>query len=703
MRKINAKFNTAFISEAGSLLQNKDYFAFAEMDDFACYVIADGIEDDVELESAKIAVASIIRQFSENPSISQRTIKDWLKTANKELLALSKTMRLKASLTAVVTDYTSIVYGMAGNTRLRLFREGTLIHQSGDHSLSNDLMEEGKIPKDKVASHLERHNLYCYLGQPDGFNPETSSRIKLVEGDIITLFTRGIWENVDDGEMTDAARGAKDPQEVLNNVEDLLLSQQPEKLDNYTLATIFIDKIYQDPGKRKALIKKIAYVAIPVVLIVGSLVVYSHITHAKKVNVMSGHLKQAQMLSKTDNFARAVDEYKAALDIARQLELSNEQTDLGKYFQTASMIVAADTSLQQKDFGKAIQKYKEALDSSYFADQLGADYIARQQRLTLDYMKVSELIQSGDSSLEKKDLIRARRDYLDAKVLAHKIFFEEGRKEASEKLTRVNQQMKDDGNQSQEKDASIFVQQADAMARQGNYGEAISKLTIASSMYDQTGKTDKSIALQQKIAALEEKMTAGEKAALIAKTVLKGESYEGEGDQLAGYDYDSALEQYKYAITLYNQIGRTEKSAIVQTKIVNLNDKKQIAEKYDLQSKGYELEKEGDLKVAQNQFEYAKISYSQAITDYNAGGLSANVTMVQKKIDLLDQKYTAFEGQKNKAAAYVADADEKAKAGQYKQAEYLYILATDIYGSLNLDKEVDKVNRKIKVLHQMSN
>lgn len=46
MRKENASFETKFISEAGSYLNNADYFAFVELKDYACYVIADGIDTD---------------------------------------------------------------------------------------------------------------------------------------------------------------------------------------------------------------------------------------------------------------------------------------------------------------------------------------------------------------------------------------------------------------------------------------------------------------------------------------------------------------------------------------------------------------------------------------------------------------------------------------------------------------------------------
>ena len=52
MRKENASFETKFISEAGSYLNNADYFAFVELKDYACYVIADGIDTDDMKKSA---------------------------------------------------------------------------------------------------------------------------------------------------------------------------------------------------------------------------------------------------------------------------------------------------------------------------------------------------------------------------------------------------------------------------------------------------------------------------------------------------------------------------------------------------------------------------------------------------------------------------------------------------------------------------
>ena len=59
-------------------------------------------------------------------------------------------------------------------------------------------------------------------------------------------------------------------QTTVDNIEDLLLSRQPENLDNYTLAVIFVNKVYQNPEKRKR-IKKI--VMITVIVVIAAIVI----------------------------------------------------------------------------------------------------------------------------------------------------------------------------------------------------------------------------------------------------------------------------------------------------------------------------------------------------------------------------------------------------------------------------------------------
>ncbi|CAM5263423.1 putative protein OS=Lysinibacillus sphaericus OX=1421 GN=LYSIN_00593 PE=4 SV=1 [Lysinibacillus sphaericus] len=86
-KKENSDFKTSFLSEAGSFMQNKDYFAYAELDDVACWVAVKGLDSDQEINSAELAVKGILEKFMEKPSMSRKRIKKYIKNAQAVLHA----------------------------------------------------------------------------------------------------------------------------------------------------------------------------------------------------------------------------------------------------------------------------------------------------------------------------------------------------------------------------------------------------------------------------------------------------------------------------------------------------------------------------------------------------------------------------------------------------------------------------------------
>ena len=226
MRKENAGFRTAFLSEEGSKLLNRDYFAYVELDNLACYVAADSLDDEKSRNSAEIVVKTILREFTEHPSISSFSIKRNLKKAHRELLSDKDGMRLRASVSMFVTDYVKFRYASVGNSRALLIRNDRILYESKDQSLTENMVEDEVLPKDKAALHEERNNLYAYLGQRDGQPKiQISRKKKLTNGDILILDTRGVWENCDNAELLDCAKEVSTPLELADNVEDAITVQ----------------------------------------------------------------------------------------------------------------------------------------------------------------------------------------------------------------------------------------------------------------------------------------------------------------------------------------------------------------------------------------------------------------------------------------------------------------------------------------------
>lgn len=271
MRRINSEFRTRFMSEEGQKLSNRDYFGYAEMDDFACYVLADSLDGEPIANSARFVVESLIRSFGEGPSMRKGRLNRYMMEAHRELLKQRGGMHLKASVILAVTDYRRIRYCYVGNSRLYLLRNARVLFQTQDQSLAREIIEKEHLPLDRAAAHEERNNLYSYLGERGKPDILISKKRKLENGDILAMMTRGTWEALSDKELLELSKDAKEPQEILEAVEDLILGkQEQEGIDNYTLAVTFVDKIYRAP-KRKFPLKKVLMIAMPVVLVVGGI------------------------------------------------------------------------------------------------------------------------------------------------------------------------------------------------------------------------------------------------------------------------------------------------------------------------------------------------------------------------------------------------------------------------------------------------
>ena len=70
----------------------------------------------------------------------------------------------------------------------------------------------------------------------------------------------------------------------MDSVEEMLLSRQPEGLEKYTFATIFFNKVFIDPN-RKRKIRKILMIAIPILLVLVILTVVLLVMHNNRKRI----------------------------------------------------------------------------------------------------------------------------------------------------------------------------------------------------------------------------------------------------------------------------------------------------------------------------------------------------------------------------------------------------------------------------------
>ncbi len=618
MRKENAGFRTAFLSEEGSKLLNRDYFAYVELDNLACYVAADSLDDEKEKNSAEIVVKSILREFTEHPSMSAFSIKRNLMRAHRELLSDKDGMRLRASASLFVTDYAQARYASVGNSRAIIMRNDRFLCESKDQSLTENMVEEEIVPKDKAALHEERNNLYSYLGQAKkGPKPQVSRKKKLVNGDILLLATRGIWENCNTGELLDCAKEVSTPQDLVDNVEEQILGKLKEEIDNYTISATFVDKIYLNPRK-KVSIKKILAIVIPIVVIllglaIGLFVRY-RIREGKRKD-MQQYIESGEEYVSYNNFDKAVQEYREAQNLAKELKDGEAQEMAENMLLFLEQVIQADSAMADGDYVKAEEFYAKARELSGKVGNISGEYLNGQQKKIDDYTELYELLESGELKEDYGDYAGAIELYRKAKSKAGTLYDKETRNEALEKQRAAEEKLEE-------------LRAEGLAALEENIQKAIEEEQVALELDNQEIMNDKKNALE-----LESK----------GNDLMKNE------------DYLSAAAYFETAMGMYENLGMPERVKTLSSQIESCKKLHEEAQRKAAE----EAEKQSAEEAAAQEANKAAEEARQAVQDLKEAQTNQALEDAQKALE--DAQKAAEEA---KAAA-----EEAKKAAEENKQE----------------------------------
>ena len=526
MRRINSEFKTLHISEEGQKLSNRDYFGFAEMDDYACYVLADSLDEEPSVNSAKLVVDSIIRDLSERPTMRKSALKRYLRRAHAELLNQRNGMHLKASVVIAVTDYRKLLYGHVGNSRLYWIRNARILERTKDQSLTQNLLEQEKIPMDEAAAHEERNNLYSFLGERGTPKFLFSRKKKLEDGDMFVLLTRGVWELCKESDFLQIINNAREPKDILDHTEDFILKEQEvKKIDNYTLAVTSVNKVYKSP-KKPITLKKVLMIAIPVIVIVTALTLALYMRHRSirtKTESLLQCMESGEEYLLLNNFPKAVEEYEEAKNLANSLKRTDEYQESDQCIKLAEQVIMADDALKAEDYQKAQELYLIARDMSMNSGNIGLSYIEGQLERTEGYIEVFDLIAQGERKQEYGNLEGAIELYREARERAASLYYSEGKAEAMELMMAATEELEKEQMEAEQ----ILQAQIDAQ-------------TVGMAAENEEKENDRQSAI----------------------------AIENQGNVLfVEGDYESAITFYRAAQAIYNRLELTELAEGIEIKI----------------------------------------------------------------------------------------------------------------------------------------
>ncbi len=675
MRRLNSQFTTKYISEAGTRAENKDYFGFVEMDNVACWVIAEGYDKDTTISSAKLAVDTVISEFTKKPSLSKRTIKRCIKEANRQLKLQSSKFHLKASILVVVSNYTKLRYAVCGNCRFHIFRGSNILEKSHDTSLYQEMIQQQEIVDDGEKGIEESRNLLQYLGKQGHLKIKVSKKKKLQNEDILLMTTWGLWEKITTVEMLDTLEDAKDAESYIDDLQDLFLSKQTNTVNNHTIATVFIGKTFQEKNYTQKIIKIAIMILIPV-LIIAAITGFVNWKAEKKrkeiIATVEKIEKRGDSYITEEDFDRALREYENAAEQGEELKKKTgkkgkQNTAIKERLEvkqkTAEYLTDGEEAYSSQDYENAQKSYnkalKEAKNDMDFYDLLDKDSIKQKQDFCQDAKYISSLIDLADAQVELADYIAAAQNYAEAKQIAaenadntaindinlkikemqskmtEEMKQQIEQQQAEEEKAKQEQQEQEEALKQQiETDGAAIELEADALLAEGNTETAKQYYQQAMQMYKDAGVIEKASLVQKKIIDAD---AAAKQQQNDVKTA-EGDAYVLNGDNfLLENKFAEAIEEYKKAKDIYSQVKNTDKMAEIIEKISSAQIKQKENDIAEQKMNIGVIEARGDEALKLQQYDKAKEFYLQSQALYQGINDMDKVAEVQEKIKVVQQ------------------------------------------------------------------
>lgn len=432
------------------------------------------------------------------------------------------------------------------------------------------MADKGDIPIDQIESHEERHNLYCYLGQSGRFKPVTYKKRKLEDGDIFVLYTRGVWESVGNAELLDALEGASDPENVCTGLEEVILSSQQDIIENYTIVSIFIDKIYRNPksGKQKKYIKiaTAVFSVVFVLLLTFGLVRYNQ--NKSNLATMNKSLENAVGYMEEDSYDMAIEEFEKAYTASEKVKVWKSSKNYPKielvnmYYKMSLNFSEARTAFEEGEYKKSYSKYSAAVEKLEALKKQEEKVSFAGDVETLE--KYAYQMQQAETAMTEKNYAEAAKGYAEAAALADGIDATTEKNTAEEKGKTAN------GNLAV-KNGDESKAEGEAEMKEGEYQKALNSFQTARNFYtsakDDYGNQDAADRITELDIRIEDANNKVDKQTN-EELEKEAEKYEqAAAEALANGDYETAQENYDMAKQLYKQSGNTDMMAQMDSKV----------------------------------------------------------------------------------------------------------------------------------------
>jgi len=232
----------------GDRLSNQDFMAHFVTDDYAMFVVADGLGGHLSGEKASRyfcegVIGCAPRFIADLRSQPETTLARWMDAALDAMIqafAGDHTANDAHTTCAVLyLDDSQVLTAHCGDTRIYRLDEQGKMWRTKDHSQTQKLLDEGKITERDMGQHPEQHQLTRSLNVLKPYQPEIARHIPPQTGETFLLCTDGFWEQTKPQEFIALAKAGVNREALLKQAQ-LAYLRAEGRSDNLTVQWVRI-------------------------------------------------------------------------------------------------------------------------------------------------------------------------------------------------------------------------------------------------------------------------------------------------------------------------------------------------------------------------------------------------------------------------------------------------------------------------------
>ncbi|HIH72602.1 MAG TPA: PEGA domain-containing protein [Thermococcaceae archaeon] len=229
------------MSHVGARENNEDNLLVLKLSDAYLLAVADGLGGHNAGEVAsKIAVDTLREVFEEeySPGMSDKEVKELLMKAYEEAhrrikeSAVGEREGMGTTLVSAFVRDGKAIIANTGDSKAYLIRDGKILERTKDHSLVQELLDNGEITEEEARRHPMRNIITKALGVDFGVD---LYEWEIREGDILLLSSDGLHDYVDEGRIIEITSKGKSAEDIVRELIDAAL---PVTKDNVTVVCL---------------------------------------------------------------------------------------------------------------------------------------------------------------------------------------------------------------------------------------------------------------------------------------------------------------------------------------------------------------------------------------------------------------------------------------------------------------------------------